>query len=74
MKIHTTGILQFDNHVISGIKINRTTTHPMLYAGYSGNDGRCDGAAYSDPYRSLFRSQFLDWESVVLQGTSKITL
>ena len=65
-KLHTTGILQFDNHVISGIKINNTTTHPMLYAGYLGNDGRCNGAAYSDPYG--------DWESVVVQGTLKITI
>ena len=38
----------------------------MLYAGYLGNDGRCNGAAYSDPYG--------DWESVVVHGTLKITL
>ena len=64
-KLRITGILQFDNHVISGIKINSTTTHPMLNAGYLDNDGSCNGAAYSDPYG--------DWESVVVQGTSKIT-
>ena len=48
-KLHTTGILQFDNHVICGIEINSTTTYPMIYPGYLGNDGRCNGSAYSDP-------------------------
>ena len=52
--------------VISGIKINSTTAHPMFYVSDLGNDGRCNGAAYSDPYG--------DWESVVVQGTLKITL
>ena len=65
-KLYTTGILELNNHVISGIKINSTTSHPMLYAGYVDNEGKCNGAAYSDPYG--------DWESVVVQGTIKITL
>ena len=64
--LHNTGILEFNNHIISGIKVNSTTSHPILYAGYLDNEGRCNGAAYSDPYG--------DWESVVVQGTLKITL
>ena len=57
-KLYKTGILEFNNHIISGIKINSTTSHPMLYAGYVDNKGTCNGAAYSDPYG--------DWESVVV--------
>ena len=59
-------ILKFGNHVISGIKINSTTTRAMLFAGYLDNEGRCNGASYSGPYG--------DWESVVVQGTLKITM
>ena len=38
----------------------------MLFAGYLDNEGRCNGASYSDPYE--------DWESVVVEGTLKITM
>ena len=38
----------------------------MLLAGYLHNEGRCNGASYSDPYG--------DWEAVVVQGTLKVTL
>ena len=61
-----TGILQFNNYVISGIQINSTTTRPITYAGALDSEGRCNRAAYSDPYGN--------WESVVVQGTLKITL
>ena len=65
-KLYTTGILRFGNHIISGVKINSTTTHRMLFAGYLDNEGRCNGASYSDPYG--------DWEAVVVQATIKVTL
>ena len=47
-KLYTTGILKLKNHFISGIKINSTTSHPMHYAGYVDNEGKCNRAAYSD--------------------------
>ena len=65
-QLYITGILKFGNHIISGVKINSTTTRPMLFAGHLDNEGRCNGASYSDPYG--------DWESVVVQGTLKITI
>ena len=65
-QLYITGILKFGNHIVSGIRINSTTTRPMLFAGYLDNEGRCNGASYSDPYG--------DWESVVVQGTLKITM
>ena len=65
-RAHITGTLQFDNYVISGIQINSTTTRPITYAGALDSEARCNGVAYSDPYGN--------WESVVVQGTLKITL
>ena len=65
-QLYITGILKFGNHIISGVKINSTTTRPMLFARHLDNEGRCNGASYSDPYG--------DWESVVVQGTLKITI
>ena len=62
-KLNVTGILQFNNYVMSGVRINSTTTRPIIYAGTLDNEGRCTGAAYSDPYGN--------WESVVVQGTLK---
>ena len=38
----------------------------MLFAGYVNGDGRCNGAASSDPCGT--------WRSVIVQGTVKITL
>ena len=49
-QLYETGLIRFNNHVISGIWLNSTTIHPMVYAGYVNNDGKCNGAAYSDPY------------------------
>ena len=64
-QLYITGILKFCNRFISGIKIN-STTYPMLFAAYLDNEGRCNGASYSDPYGN--------WESVVVQGALKITI
>ena len=65
-RLYETGFIRFKNHIIGGIKVNSTTTHPMVYAGYVNSDGKCNGSAYSDPYG--------DWEWVVVLGTLKITL
>lgn len=64
---HITGILKLPNsHVISGLRINETITHPITIAGSLENDGSCQGTGYSDPYGS--------WKKVVVQATVKITL
>ena len=64
---HRTGIFQITNsHVIHGLRANHTARHAVLFAGYVNGDGRCNGAAYSDPFGT--------WESVIVQGTVKITL
>ena len=47
-RLHIMGILQFNNYVMSGIKINCTTTHPIIYVGTIDNEGRYNGVAYSD--------------------------
>ena len=51
---------------MSRFRVNSTTTRPIIYAGTLDNEGRCTGAAYSDPYGN--------WESVVVQGTLKIKI
>ena len=67
IETYKTGTFYFDGvHVFKDIKINQTTSRPVLYAGYLNSDGKCNGAAYSDAYGS--------WESVVVQGTIKITV
>lgn len=65
--MHATGILKFGpTNVIHGLRLNETVTHSLTFAGSLHNDGRCSGVTYSDPYGT--------WESVVVQGTIKITL
>lgn len=64
--VHETGILRFDNQMISGLRVNQTTTHALTYAGSINNDGKCGGTTYTDPFGS--------WDNVVVQGTLKITL
>ena len=65
--LHKTGNLMIHaSHMISGIKINQTKTHSIVFAGYVNGDGKCDGSGYSDPFGT--------WENVVVQGTIKITL
>lgn len=64
---HLTGTLKFDQtKVITGIKMNQTQTYPMTFAGSLDESGKCQGTSYADPYGS--------WDSVVVQGTLKITL
>ena len=61
-----TGYLRLGNSVFNGIKVNNTIAYPMTFAGSIKNDGSCQGAAYMDPYGS--------WESVVVQGTIRVTV
>ena len=66
-KLHTTGVLQFnDNVVIGGIKINATNYYGVTLGGSITRDGHCKGTQYTDPYGT--------WDNVVVQGTVKITL
>ena len=65
--IYKTSILKIsDAHVVHGVKVNQTVTHSIILAGYFNGEGKCDGAEYSDPFRTR--------ENVVVQGTNKITL
>lgn len=53
-------------HVIRGIRINRTVTHSVTFAGEVNNEGKCNGVSYSDPFGT--------WDDVVVIETLKITL
>ncbi|XP_070516614.1 uncharacterized protein [Cardiocondyla obscurior] len=65
--MHKTGTLIVNtNNIISGLKINQTTTRPIIFAGSVTTDGKCYGTQYSDPYGT--------WQNVVVQGIIKITL
>lgn len=65
--MHRTGTLVINvNNVISGLKINMTSTRPITFAGSVSTDGKCSGVQYSDPYGT--------WQNVVVQGTITISL
>lgn len=65
-KIHETGSISFGGTtLITGIRINATTSRSLTLAGSVGVDGRCMGAQYSDPYGT--------WENVVVQASVRIT-
>lgn len=65
--LHRTGQLDLgQNHRITGIRTNSSTTRSITYAGSISNNGKCSGVSYSDPYGS--------WEDAVVQGTLTITL
>ena len=65
--VHKTEISKVtETHVISGIKINQTVTHSMMFTGYINSDGKCNGVGYSDPFGT--------WENVVVQETIKISV
>lgn len=64
-KIHETGSISLSGStLITGIKVNATTSRSITFAGSVGVDGRCMGTQYSDPYGT--------WENVVVQATVKI--
>ena len=64
---HLTGTIVLGNdHVIRELRVNQTSSHSATFAGFVNSDGRCNGSPYSDPYGT--------WESVVVQGTVKISL
>lgn len=65
--IHLTGIFSIGSTTfIHNIKINQTTTAPVIFAGSVRSDGQCSGAQYSDSYGS--------WDNVIVQGTITFTL
>jgi len=65
--MHKTGTLIINvENIITGLKVNQTTSRPLTLAGSASADGRCSGAQYSDPYGT--------WQNVVVQGIIKITL
>lgn len=65
--VHRTGtlVINIDN-VINRLKINRTSTRPITFAGSVTTDGKCSGAQYSDPYGT--------WQNIVAQGKITINL
>lgn len=52
--------------LITGVKVNATTTRAVTLAGSVSEDGRCSGTQYSDPYGT--------WENVIVQASVRITL
>lgn len=60
-----TGTVSLGNNVlITGIRVNTTTTHSATLAGSIGMDGRCKGTQYIDPYGT--------WDDVIVQATVRI--
>lgn len=62
--IETGTILLGNNVIISGIRVNTTSTHSITLAGSIGMDGRCKETQYIDPYGT--------WDDVIVQATIKI--
>ena len=66
-EMHRSGSLKIGfAQEIHGLRLNATISRSLTFAGSIHNDGTCHGVFYSDPYGS--------WESVVVQGTVKVTL
>lgn len=65
--MHLNGVFSIGaNNFIHGIKVNRTATQSVTFAGSASSDGQCSGAQYSDPYGT--------WNNVIVQGTITFTL
>jgi len=65
--MHQTGTLVINvSNIIHGLKVNYTTSRPIIFAGSVTSDGQCFGAQYSDPYGT--------WQNVVVQGIITISL
>ncbi|KAL6419051.1 hypothetical protein ACFW04_011608 [Cataglyphis niger] len=64
-KLHDSGtIFLGGNALITGVKINTTSTFSLTFAGTLTVDGRCTGTQFSDPYGT--------WDNVVVQASIKI--
>lgn len=66
-RLHDSGGLTLGNSVyLTGLKVNQTSSRGITLAGWIGNDGKCSGTQYSDPFGT--------WSSVVVQASVKVTL
>ncbi|KAL7299003.1 hypothetical protein TKK_0008099 [Trichogramma kaykai] len=65
-QVANSGVFYFGHHMITGVKMNQTTSHSLNLAGSAANNGVCTRGNYADPYGS--------WEDVVVQGTIRITV
>lgn len=54
------------NNLITGLKVNTTSSRSITLAGKIDVDGTCEGVSYADPYGS--------WEKVVVQAVTRISL
>lgn len=63
--LETGTILLGGNVLLTGIRLNTTSTHSATLAGSIGVDGRCKGTQYIDPYGT--------WDDVIVQAIVKIT-
>lgn len=66
LQMYRYGNMRIGKTEVTGITPNQTITRPVLIAGTVNNDGKCEGSSYSDPYGT--------WDSVVVQGSVKISL
>lgn len=64
-EMHCSGTFRMGNKLITGLRVNRTISHPIVLAGVI-RDGYCDGVEYSDPYGT--------WSDAIAQGKIDITL
>ena len=66
-KMHETGVfLASINTQITGLRINKKSTHATMLAGSTQINGQCSGSQYSD----LFGT----WENVIVYAKHRITL
>lgn len=66
-RLHEDGSISLGNGaVLTGFKINATTTRTLLLAGSLTQEGKCAGSQYSDPYGS--------WNNVVVQAMARVSL
>lgn len=66
-RLHDSGGLVLGNSMyLMGLKVNQTSSRGITLASWIGNDGKCSGTQYSDPFGT--------WNSVVVQASIKVTL
>ena len=65
--LHSSGkIFSGQNLQISNLKVNQTSYHSVLLAGFLAVNGNCSGTQYSDPFGT--------WNNAIVQAVIKVTL
>lgn len=65
-EMHRYGTTRVGQTIITGLRVNQTSTSSLTLAGNIKDNGECRGTSYSDPYGT--------WDNVVVQSSVRISL